>query len=95
MVRGLLDESAVPARVCGSAYEKRTRAPRLAVQPVVCLMPAHRYTVVARVRCCPTLKSQYLRGRIRFNSVGNSAPFPSVVIVFRPASMESRLGQAV
>ena len=50
---------------------------------VVCLVPArtdtrwwHKYAMWGEIR--------YLRGRLRFGSSANSAPFPSAVVVFRP-----------
>ncbi len=32
----------------------------------------------------PYAEIRYLKGRIRFNAIGNPAPFPSVLAVFRP-----------
>ena len=58
----------------GSAQEGAT---------VVCLVPArtdtewwHRFAMKGEVRL--------LKGRLKFGDATNSAPFPSVVIVFRP-----------
>ncbi len=51
---------------------------------VVCLVPArtdthwwHRYAMKGEVRL--------LKGRLKFGDAGNCAPFPSAVVVFRPA----------
>ncbi len=57
---------------------------------VVCLVPArtdtrwwHKYAMRGEIR--------YLRGRLRFGSSANSAPFPSAVVVFRPPNCGDRL----
>lgn len=55
---------------------------------VVCLVPArtdtrwwHEYATRGEVR--------YLQGRLKFGAASNSAPFPSAVVVFRPAARQS------
>ena len=52
---------------------------------VVCLVPSrtdtkwwHDYAMKGEVR--------FLRGRLKFGGATNSAPFPSAVVIFRPAS---------
>lgn len=52
---------------------------------VVCLVPArtdtawwHDYAVKGEIR--------FIRGRLKFGGLKNSAPFPSAVVVFRPAA---------
>ena len=61
---------------------------------VVCLVPArtdtawwHDYAVRGEVR--------FLRGRLRFGDAKNSAPFPSAVVVFRPATTISVENHAI
>ena len=51
---------------------------------VVCLLPArtdtrwwHEYCMKGEIR--------FLRGRLKFGQAKNSAPFPSAVVIFRPA----------
>lgn len=53
---------------------------------VVCLVPArtdtrwwHKYSMRGEIR--------YLRGRLKFGGVTNSAPFPSAVVIFRPPQL--------
>ena len=55
---------------------------------VVCLVPArtdtrwwHKYAMRGEIR--------YLRGRLKFGSSTNSAPFPSAVVIFRPPVVRS------
>lgn len=55
----------------------------LAGATVVCLVPArsdtkwwHNYAVQGEIR--------YVRGRLKFGGAKHSAPFPSVIVVFRP-----------
>ena len=50
---------------------------------VVCLVPArtdtqwwHKYAMRGEIR--------YLRGRLKFGTSSNSAPFPSAIVIFRP-----------
>lgn len=50
---------------------------------VVCLVPArtdtrwwHKYVTRGEIR--------YLRGRLKFGTAENSAPFPSAIVIFRP-----------
>lgn len=60
------------------AYEESTHG-----ATVVCLLPArtdtkwfHEYCVRGEVR--------FLRGRLKFGHSKNSAPFPSMIVIFRP-----------
>lgn len=57
---------------------------------VVCLVPArtdtawwHDYAAKGEIR--------FLRGRVKFGNARNGAPFPSAVVVFRPARAEAAL----
>jgi site-specific DNA-methyltransferase (adenine-specific) len=57
---------------------------------VVALLPArcdtrwwHQYVMKAEIR--------FLRGRLKFGSAKNSAPFPSAIVIFRPARFAIRL----
>jgi phage N-6-adenine-methyltransferase len=52
---------------------------------VVCLLPARTDTHWWHDYVLPHAEIRYIRGRLRFNGIGNSAPFPSAVAVFRPA----------
>lgn len=52
---------------------------------VVCLVPSrtdtewwHSYAMKAEIR--------FIKGRLKFGKATNSAPFPSVIVVFRPAA---------
>ena len=60
---------------------------------VVCLVPSrtdtawwHRYAMKGEIR--------FLRGRLKFGDSENSAPFPSVVVVFRPSSFALLIQEA-
>lgn len=55
---------------------------------VVCLLPSRTDTKWFQDYC---LKGdcRFVRGRLKFGDAKNSAPFPSVVVVFRPASTGS------
>lgn len=53
--------------------------------PVVCLLPArtdtswwHDYVIGGKAEV------RFIRGRLKFGSAKNSAPFPSAVVIFRP-----------
>ena len=51
---------------------------------VVCLLPARTDTRWWHQYVLPFAEIRYLPGRQRFGEGGNSAPFPSAVVVFRP-----------
>ena len=56
---------------------------------VICLLPARTDTAWWHRYVLPfAAEIHYLRGRIRFEGAGSSAPFPSAVVIFekRPAS---------
>ena len=51
---------------------------------VVCLLPARTDTHWWRDYVLPHAEIRFLRGRVKFNGTGNSAPFPSAIAIFRP-----------
>jgi phage N-6-adenine-methyltransferase len=51
---------------------------------VVCLLPARTDTRWFQQYVLPFAEIRYLPGRQRFGESGNSAPFPSAVVIFRP-----------
>lgn len=53
---------------------------------VVCLLPARTDTRWWHEYVAHASEIRYVRGRLRFGNAVNSAPFPSAVVVFRPAS---------
>jgi len=53
---------------------------------IVCLLPARTDTFWWHEYVLPYAEVRYLRGRLKFNNAGNSATFPSVIVVFRPSS---------
>ncbi len=54
---------------------------------VVCLVPARTCTRWFHDYCYqrPGVELRFVRGRLKFGGAINSAPFPSLVVVFRPA----------
>ena len=53
---------------------------------VVCLLPLRGDTRWWHDYVIPYAEVRYLRGRLKFGGGCNSAPFPSVVVIFRPVS---------
>lgn len=59
---------------------------------VVCLVPSRTDTRwwhehvwdATKHQCRPGVELRFLKGRLKFSGSTNSAPFPSVVVVFRP-----------
>jgi phage N-6-adenine-methyltransferase len=49
---------------------------------VVCLLPARTDTKWFHDYCLPYGKIEFLRGRLKFGGAKNSAPFPSMIVVF-------------
>jgi hypothetical protein len=56
---------------------------------VVCLVPSRTDTVWWH-RFAMTHEIRFLRGRLKFGDGKNSAPFPSAIVVMRPASFALR-----
>lgn len=61
---------------------------------VVCLVPSrtdtrwwHDYVWSADHLPYPGVEIRFIRGRLKFGNSNNSAPFPSVVIIFRPVDL--------
>jgi phage N-6-adenine-methyltransferase len=71
----------VIAKWVQKAYEASTMG-----ATVVCLVPSRTDTRWWHTYILPHAEIRYLQGRQRFSESGNSAPFPSVVVIFRPAS---------
>jgi phage N-6-adenine-methyltransferase len=78
-------------RVLGEWIAKAWEASQTTAEVVVCLVPArtdtrwwHDYAMRGEIR--------FLRGRLKFGSCTNPAPFPSAVVVFRNAAAETKLG---
>lgn len=65
------------------AYEASQRG-----ATVVCLLPARTDTAWWHTYCCLG-EARFLRGRLKFNDGKGSAPFPSVVVVFRPPANDA------
>lgn len=49
---------------------------------VVMLLPARTDTAWFHTYCLPHGKIEFLRGRLKFDGQANSAPFPSMIVVF-------------
>lgn len=65
------------------AWMRKAHAESIAGATVVCLVPArtdtawwHDYAMRGRI--------EFIRGRLKFGSARNSAPFPSAIVVFHP-----------
>ena len=56
---------------------------------VVCLVPARTDTQWWHDHVQGIAEVRFLRGRVKFGGVENSAPFPSVILVFRPSVQNS------
>jgi site-specific DNA-methyltransferase (adenine-specific) len=52
---------------------------------VVCLLPARTDTAWFHEYCTGADEIFFLKGRLKFGNPKNSAPFPSMVVIFRPA----------
>lgn len=51
---------------------------------VVCLIPARTDTAWWHEYAAKATERRFVRGRLRFGEAKHSAPFPSVVVIFRP-----------
>ena len=61
---------------------------------VVCLLLARTDTQWWHDYVLDQAEIRYIRGRMKFNGVENSAPFQSAVVVFRPTEMERHIERA-
>lgn len=51
---------------------------------VVCLLPARTDTRWFQDYCLKHGEVRFIRGRLKFGGAANPAPFPSVIVIFRP-----------
>ena len=56
---------------------------------VVCLLPARTDAGWFHDYVLPHAEVRFIRGRLKFNGIDNSAPFPSAVVIFRPPQSEA------
>jgi phage N-6-adenine-methyltransferase len=78
----------------GRAIERWVRKAHqssLAGATVVCLLPARTDTNWWHGHVAHAAEVRFLRGRLRFGGAKSGAPFPSAVVVFRPATKEKPL----
>jgi hypothetical protein len=52
----------------------------------VCLLPSRTDTRWWHEIILPHAEVRFLKGRLKFGGVGNSAPFPSVIAIFKPSA---------
>jgi len=69
-------------REIGLWIDKALHASRTTASLVVCLLPARTDTKWFHELCFPHGKVEFLRGRLKFGGVKNSAPFPSMLVTF-------------
>lgn len=62
----------------------KARTESLAGATVVCLLPARTDTSWFHEHVLGHAEVRFLKGRLKFGASKNSAPFPSMVVVFRP-----------
>ena len=69
-------------RQIGRWVEKAYDAGRAGRATVVCLLPSRTDTKWFQDYCLKSTDIRFVRGRLKFRGAKNSAPFPSVVVVF-------------
>jgi phage N-6-adenine-methyltransferase len=67
-------------------WVKKARESARAGVTVVCLVPSRTDTLWWHDQVQDQAEVRFLRGRVKFGGVENSAPFPSAILVFRPNS---------
>lgn len=72
-------------------FMAKAKAESLKGCTVVCLVPArtdtrwwHEYVYFGDGLYWPGVEVRFIKGRLKFGNSTNSAPFPSVVVIFRP-----------
>ena len=58
---------------------------------VVCLLPARTDTAWWHTFVTWAHEIRFLKGRLKFGAAENSAPFPSVLVIFRPEKLHKQL----
>lgn len=51
---------------------------------IVCLLPARTDTRWFHDYCLPYGEIRFIKGRLKFGDAKNNAPFPSMIVIFRP-----------
>ena len=69
-----------------SSWVRKAYESSLAGATVVCLLPARTDTVWWHQFVQPYAEVRFLKGRLKFGGLENSAPFASVIAIFRPGS---------
>ena len=54
---------------------------------IVCLLPSRTDTRWCHDYCMKSKSIHFVKGRLKFGNSKNSAPFPSVVVVFSPKTL--------
>ncbi len=72
-------------------FVAKARAESLKGHTVVCLLPArtdtrwwHEWVYYGDGLWWPGVDVRFIKGRLKFGNSENSAPFPSVIVIFRP-----------
>lgn len=65
------------------AWVKKAYETSVAGRTVVCLLPARTDTQWFHGYCLLFGEVRFIRGRLKFGGAKNSAPFPSMVVIFR------------
>ena len=71
-------------RSIGKWIEKAYTSSRSEGTTVVCLIPSRTDTKYWHKYCMKAHEIHFVKGRLKFGTSTNSAPFPSAVVVFRP-----------
>lgn len=71
-------------RTIGQWVKKARESARDNNATVVCLLPSRTDTAWFHDYVLPYAEIRFVRGRLKFGSASNSAPFPSIVAIFRP-----------
>ena len=66
-------------------WVKKAKESAEAGATVVCLLPVRSDTQWWHDYVLPVAEVRYIRGRMKFNGIENSAPFPSAIVIFRPS----------
>lgn len=68
---------------CKKAYAEFQKG-----KTVVMLIPSRTDTIAWHEYCMKATEIRFIRGRLKFGGSKNSAPFPSAIVIFRPAPVK-------
>lgn len=82
-------------REIGKWVKKAYETSQVNPYPIVCLLPSRTDTKWWHDYCMEASEIRFIKGRLKFGGCKNSAPFPSVIVIFRHVLSDSSFNVSV